>query len=96
VATATAPAPTTTPTSDEPLAQLRVRPSNAHLFKGFGPLVAALILFLAMLLLAPSVAPEHVIEKSETDTSPTTVAPEEPAPSASTTVAPGASTTVAP
>jgi hypothetical protein len=89
VATATAP----TPTSDEPLARLRIRPGNAHLFKGFGPLVAGLILFAAMLLLAPSVAPEHVVEKVDTDTSPTTVAPD---PSSTTTTAPGATTTVAP
>jgi hypothetical protein len=59
----------------EPLARLRVRPDNVHLFRGFGPFVAALILFIAMLLLAPSVAPEHVVEKTKTDTSPTTVAP---------------------
>lgn len=63
--------------ADEPLAQLRVRPANIHLFKGFGPFVAALILFVAMLLLAPSVAPERVVEKVDTDTSPTTVAPDE-------------------
>ena len=59
----------------EPLARLRVRPHNIHLFKGFGPFVAALILFIAMLLLAPSVAPEHVVETTKTNTAPTTVAP---------------------
>ena len=76
---------------DEPLARLRVRPANVYLFKGFGPLAAGVLLFLAMLLLAPSVAPERVIEKVDTDTSPTTVAPD-----TTTTVAPGATTTVAP
>jgi hypothetical protein len=59
---------------DEPLARLRIRPTNLHLFKGFGPFVAALILFLLMLVLAPSVAPEHVVEKTKVDTTPTTVA----------------------
>jgi len=54
---------------------LRVRPRNLHLFKGFGPFVAALVLFVLMLVLAPSVAPEHVVEKTKTDTSPTTVKP---------------------
>lgn len=73
---------TTTTTDDEPLARLRIRPSNVHLFKGFGPFVAALILFLAMLLLAPSVAPERVVETSKTDTLPTTVS------TTTTTVAP--------
>jgi hypothetical protein len=65
----------TAPHADEPLARLRVRPRNIHLFKGFGPFVAALLLFLAMLVLAPSVAPEHVVETVKTDTTPTTVAP---------------------
>ncbi len=78
--------------ADEPLARLRVRPANLYLFKGFGPFVAGVVLFLAMLLLAPSVAPERVVEQADTDTSPTTVAPDEPAPS---TTAP-TTTTVAP
>jgi hypothetical protein len=60
---------------DEPLAKLRVRPRNIHLFKGFGPFVAGIVLLVAMLLLAPSVAPEHVVEKTKSDTAPTTVAP---------------------
>ena len=88
--------PVTTTTADEPLAQLRVRPSNTYLFKGFGPFVAALVLFIAMLLLAPSVAPEHVVEKVGTDTTPTTVAPDD---TSSTTTAPtttAPTTTVAP
>ena len=70
---------------DEPLARLRVRPRNLHAFKGFGPLLAAAVLFVLMLVLAPSVAPERVVERAETDTSPTTVAPES---STTTTVAP--------
>jgi hypothetical protein len=62
-------------TDDEPLARLRIRPSNVYLFKGFGPFVAALLLFVLMLVLAPSVAPERVVERPKTDSSPTTVAP---------------------
>jgi hypothetical protein len=73
--------------TDEPLAQLRVRPANLHLFKGFGPFVAALILFVAMLLLAPSVAPERVVERA--GDAPST----EPTLAPTTTVAPTAETT---
>jgi len=46
-----------------PLERLRRRPDNPHLFKGYGPLVAGLILFVLMVLLAPSVAPERIVEQ---------------------------------
>ncbi len=39
------------------IAALRTKPDNVLLFRGFGPLVAALVLFVLMLVLAPSVAP---------------------------------------
>ena len=45
------------------LAALRTRPENVHLFRGYGPLVVGVVLFVLMLVLAPSVAPEHVVEQ---------------------------------
>jgi hypothetical protein len=47
---------------DAPLAALRRRPVNVHLFKGYGPLVVGVILFVLMVTLAPTVAPERVVE----------------------------------
>ena len=63
------------------IAAIRRQPRNVHLFRGFGPLVAGAVLFVLMLLLAPSVAPEHVIERPASSVSTTTIAP-------TTTVAP--------
>jgi hypothetical protein len=48
---------------DASLAALRTRPENVHLFRGYGPLVVGAILFLLMVVLAPSVAPERVVER---------------------------------
>lgn len=45
------------------LALLRERPENVHVLRGFGPLVVGVLLFLLMVLLVPSVAPEQVIER---------------------------------
>jgi len=45
---------------------LRTRPENVHLFRGYGPLIVGAILFVLMLVLAPSVAPEHVVEQPVT------------------------------
>jgi len=42
---------------------LRTRPDNVHLFRGYGPLVVGAVLFVLMLILAPSVAPERVVEQ---------------------------------
>src|SRR5205085_4928572 len=56
--------PETTPASfsgADAIAALRTKPRNVLLFRGFGPLVAAIVLFLMMLVLAPSVAPEHIV-----------------------------------
>ena len=36
---------------------------RAYFLWGFGPLVAAAVLFVLMVLLAPSVAPERIVEK---------------------------------
>ena len=48
------------------LASLRTQPENVHLFRGYGPLIVGAILFVLMLVLAPSVAPEHVVEQPVT------------------------------
>lgn len=48
---------------DAALAALRTRPDNVHLFRGYGPLVVGAILFVLMVVLAPSVAPERVVER---------------------------------
>ena len=48
---------------DEELARLRERPDNVHLLGGFGPLLVGAVLFVLMVLLAPSIAPEQVVER---------------------------------
>ncbi len=45
------------------LASLRTVPDNVHLFRGYGPLVVGVILFVLMVMLAPTVAPERVVER---------------------------------
>jgi len=65
-----------------PLAHLRTTPENVHLFRGYGPLVVGVVLFVLMVALAPTVAPERTVERpvdGPAATS-TTVAPEEGAP----------------
>ena len=59
---------------DEALASLRRNPENVHLFRGYGPLVVGIILFVLMVALAPTVAPEKVVERpvNETTTTETT------------------------
>lgn len=61
---------------DEPatdvIAALRTRPRNVLLLRGFGPLVAGIVLFLLMLWLAPSVAPERIVERPVSGTNATT------------------------
>jgi hypothetical protein len=59
-------------TGADAIAAMRTRPDNVLLFRGFGPLVAAVVLFVLMLLLAPSAAPEHIIERPVTSTTTTT------------------------
>ena len=74
------------PSAAEAVATLRRKPRNLHLAGGFGPLIVGAILFLLMLWAAPSVAPEHVVQR--------------PAPvkasAVTTTTAPSAPTTQAP
>ncbi len=45
------------------LGVLRAEPVNPHLLRGYGPLVAAAILALLMVLLLPTVARERVVER---------------------------------
>jgi hypothetical protein len=61
------------PSRDEELARLRVRPDNVHLARGFGPLVVGVILFALMVLLAPTIAPEQVVERPVGGSTSTTV-----------------------
>ena len=42
---------------DGPIASLRTKPDNIHLFRGYGPFVVAVILFVLMVTLAPTVPP---------------------------------------
>ena len=60
---------------DEELARLRDRPDNVHLAGGYGPLLVGAVLFVLMVLLAPTIAPEQVVERpvgGTTTTVPTT------------------------
>ncbi|MGV3760739.1 MAG: hypothetical protein ACO1PW_14520 [Actinomycetota bacterium] len=56
-----------TPPVDGPLAHLRATPENVHLFRGYGPLVAGIVLFVLMVTLAPTVAPERTVERPTGD-----------------------------
>lgn len=49
-------------TRDGELARLRTEPDNVHLLWGFGPLAVGLLLLVLVVLLAPTVAPERVVE----------------------------------
>lgn len=51
------------PTTAEAIGILRRPARNLHLAGGFGPLIVGAVLFLLMLWAAPSVAPEHVVER---------------------------------
>lgn len=70
------------------LDDLRRRPVNVHVARGFGPLLVGVVLLALMVLLAPTVAPERIVEEPVRPT--TTVAR-----ATSTTAAPS-TTTVAP
>jgi len=50
-------------TAESALEELRRRPHGTELLAGFGPLTLALALLLAMVLLAPSIAPERIVER---------------------------------
>jgi hypothetical protein len=55
------------------IAVLKDPPVNPHLLRGYGPLAVGLVLFVLMVLLAPTVAPEHVVVRPVATT--TTTAP---------------------
>jgi len=46
-----------------PMARLRARPDNPHLLRGFGPLAVGVLLLALIVLLAPTVAPEQIVER---------------------------------
>jgi hypothetical protein len=56
---------------DEELARLRVRPDNVRLAGGYGPLIVGVILFAMVVLLAPTIAPERVVEEPKGGTTTT-------------------------
>ena len=45
------------------LSRMRQQPEDVHLLGGFGPLVVGAVLFVLMVLLAPTIAPERVVEE---------------------------------
>ena len=51
------------PTAEAVLDELRRRPRTVELLAGFGPLLLAAVLLVAMVLLAPSIAPERIVER---------------------------------
>jgi hypothetical protein len=55
--------PTRPLTAEEVLEELRRPVTRTLLFRGFGPLVVAIALLVAMVILLPSVAPEHIIQR---------------------------------
>ena len=57
----------------------RKKPRNFHLAGGFGPAIVGAVLFVLMLLLAPSVAPERVVERPASTTTTAVPAPSTPA-----------------
>lgn len=52
---------------------LRKKPHNFHLAGGFGPALVGAVLFVLMLILAPSVAPERDVERPASSSTTTTV-----------------------
>ena len=62
------------PAAADAITTLRKKPRNFHLAGGFGPAIVGAVLFVLMLLLAPSVAPERVVERPASSTT-TTIVP---------------------
>jgi uncharacterized membrane protein YccC len=50
---------------------MRAQPRSALIVRGFGTLVAGVVLLLLMLFIAPSIAPEHIVDRPVTTTSTT-------------------------
>ena len=49
--------------AEDVLDRLRTKDRPVHVLGGFGPLALAAVLVLIMMVLAPSVAPERVVER---------------------------------
>src|SRR3546814_17949227 len=71
--------------TDQALAPLRARPQNVHVMWGFGSLAVGVLLFVLMVLLPPTVAPERIVEPpvggtrtTEVPSAPTTPPPPPP------------------
>ena len=62
-------------TAEAALEVLRRRPAAIEALGGFGPLVLALALLVAMVLIVPSVAPERIVERPADATTPAGEAP---------------------
>src|SRR3546814_14117132 len=77
---------------DQALAPLRARPQNVHVMWGFGSLAVGALLFVLMVLLAPTVAPERVVEQpvGGTSTTEVTIATTTSPPATTPTAAAGA------
>jgi hypothetical protein len=58
---------------DPELTQLREKPENLHLAGGYGPLLVGAVLFVLIVLLAPTIAPEQVVERPVGGTTTTVV-----------------------
>jgi hypothetical protein len=65
------------PRDDQPssaldaIAAMRARPRSALIVRGFGTLVAGVVLLLLMLFIAPSIAPEHIVDRPATSSTTT-------------------------
>jgi hypothetical protein len=60
------------PARDAELDRLRDKPDNVFLAGGYGPLLVGAVLFVMMVLLAPTIAPERVVERPVGGTTTTT------------------------
>jgi len=61
------------PAAADAITALRKKPNNFHLAGGFGPALVGIVLFVLMLILAPSVAPERDVERPVSSSTTTTV-----------------------
>ena len=62
------------PSTDTSLGMLRERPESTSFAGGYGPLIVGAILFALVVLLAPTVAPERVVERPVGGTTTTSTA----------------------
>ena len=73
------------PAAADAITALRKKPRNLHLAGGFGPALVGVVLFVLMLVLAPSVAPERDVERPVSSSTTTVVSTTTTAVPASTT-----------